>query len=119
MDPKTGDVLAMATYPSYNLNNPSIINNQEDLEKWDTYSTTEKNEKLMDMWMGDRNISKTYEPGSTFKLIVSAAALEEGIITTDKADDFHCEGAMKMVDDTEIKCAGREVHRRSKLKGST
>lgn len=38
MEPKTGNILAMSTMPDYNLNTPQTINNQEDLEKWDTYS---------------------------------------------------------------------------------
>ena len=116
MKPKTGDILAMATYPDYNLNEPFTINNDEDKENWDTYPQTERSAKLQSMWQ-DRNFSKTYEPGSTFKLIVSAAALEEGAITTDKANDFHCEGSYKVVDDEKpIACAGYEVHGNQSLR---
>lgn len=108
MDPKTGEILAMATYPSYNLNEPFTINIQEDKEKWNEFSAEERKDKLENMW-SDRNL-KTYEPGSTFKLIVSAAALEEEMITTDSPNDFKCEGITKIGDDTEIGCAGHEVH---------
>ena len=109
MNPKTGDILAMATYPSYNLNTPFTINIQEDQEKWDEYTAEEKNTKLYTMWGSDRNFYKTYEPGSTFKLFVSAAALEEKITDTDVANDFHCTGSMVVADRT-IKCAASAVH---------
>ncbi len=115
MDPKTGDILAMATYPNYNLNEPFTINNQEDKDKWNEYTDEERKNKLQNMWV-DRNF-KTYEPGSTFKLLVSAAALEEQMIGTDNANDFHCEGVTK-IDDTEIGCAGREVHGNQSLRGA-
>ncbi len=108
MNPKTGEVLAMATYPSYNLNDPSTINNQEDLEKWDTYTAEEKADKRANMW-ADRNFSRAYEPGSTFKLILSAIALEEGITDTDVKNDFHCEGHIQ-VEDRKISCAESAVH---------
>ncbi len=114
MKPKTGDILAMATYPSYDLNAPFTINNDEDKEKWDTYSVEEKNAKLGTMWT-DRNYNRTYEPGSTFKLIVSATALEENITGTDVAGDFHCEGVMKVAD-KDIKCAASEVHGKQSLR---
>lgn len=100
----------MATYPSYDLNTPSTINIEEDKEKWDTYSNEEQNEKLMKMWLSDRSFSNTYEPGSTFKMIVAAAALEEEKTSTDVANDFHCEGFTKIGDDTTIRCASSAVH---------
>lgn len=109
MDPKTGEILAMATYPSYNLNDPFTINIQADKEAWDTYEQSVKNEKLQLMWQ-DRNYGKTYEPGSTFKLIVAAAALEENITDTDVANDFQCEGFTDMGDDVKIRCADSVVH---------
>lgn len=116
MNPKTGDILAMATYPDYNLNEPFTINNEEDKEKWDTYQKSEKTEKLEYMWQ-DRNFGKTYEPGSTFKLIVSAAALEEQMITTDQIGSFKCEGALKVAEDEKpIACAGHEAHGQQSLR---
>lgn len=66
------------------------------------------------MW-SDRNFSTTYEPGSTFKLIVSAIAIEEGITGTDITNDFNCTGAMEVADRT-IKCAQSTVHGRQTLK---
>lgn len=109
----------MATYPSYDLNSPFVINVEEDKEKWDEYEIGVKREKLANMWK-DRNFSSTYEPGSTFKLIVSAAALEEGITDTDITDDFHCEGYTMIKDaiedDIKIGCAGYAVHGKQTLR---
>lgn len=115
MDPKTGNILAMSTYPDYNLNDPFTINIEEDKEKWDTYSKEDRTAKLNNMW-ADRNYSRTYEPGSTFKLIVSAVALEEEITGTDIANDFHCEGSTKIGDERPIACAGNEVHGNQSLR---
>jgi len=102
MEPSTGNVLAMATYPTYNLNAPySIVN--EDLESmWDSLSNEKKNEALQGMWR-NKAIADTYEPGSTFKLVTSSAALEEGITTTDKAGEFNCGGSITIAG-TRIKC---------------
>ena len=58
-------------------------------EEYNALSTEEKRDAMYEMW-SDRNFSKTYEPGSTFKLIVAAAALEEDITDTDVANDFNC-----------------------------
>ena len=109
MDPQTGEILSIATYPSYDLNSPFTISNQNDQQHWNEYSSEEKSTKLSNMW-NDRNASRTYEPGSTFKLIVSAAALEEEITGTDVRDDFHCEGFTQIGDDTKIGCAQYAVH---------
>ena len=109
MEPKTGNILAMATYPNYNLNTPFTINSNEDLEKWDTYDKKTQSEKLVKMW-SDKNFSSTYEPGSTFKLIISAAALEEQITGTDVENDFQCEGYTEMPDGRQIKCADSVRH---------
>lgn len=89
MNPKTGEILSMATYPNYNLNDPFTINIEEDREKWAEYTGEERTTKLYNMW-SDKNFSDTYEPGSTFKLIISAIALEENITGTDVANDFGC-----------------------------
>lgn len=89
MDPKTGDILAMASYPDYDLNNPYEANS--------TLAKKFKDESLFKMW-SNKSVSETYEPGSTFKLITSAIALEENITTPDKAGDFYCKGYEEFAD---------------------
>lgn len=83
MNPKTGDILAMATYPSYNLNEPYTINDENLFNNWDNLQQAEKTANLQKMWR-NKAISDTYEPGSVFKLITASSALEEGITDTDK-----------------------------------
>lgn len=92
MNPSNGDVLAMATYPDYNLNKPYTINTPELQEKWDKLSSEEKNNELFNMW-NNPAVQSTYEPGSTFKLITSAAALEENIIEAETPGIFYCSGS--------------------------
>ena len=95
MNPKTGDILAMAGYPDYNLNEPyeTII---EDLKPtWDSMSETEQIKEMQKVWR-NKAVADTYEPGSTFKLITASAALEEGITTTDKEGEFCCTGGINI-----------------------
>lgn len=93
MNPKTGDVLAMAGYPNYNLNAPYSPNTDEMKEVWDSLSQADKVKNMQAMWR-NKAISDTYEPGSTFKLVTASAALEEGLTTTDKAGEFCCTGSI-------------------------
>ena len=102
MNPSNGDVLAMATYPNYNLNEPYTINTAELKDKWDSLSTEEKSNSLYNMW-NNSAVQKTYEPGSTFKIITAAAGLEEGIVTTDNHSDFYCSGS-ENVSGIEMRC---------------
>ena len=107
MDPSTGDILAMASYPDYNLNSPFTPNST--LEKdWDSLSTSAKSEALQKMWKNTA-VSNTYEPGSVFKVLISAIALEENLVNTDDAGIFNCIGYEKIYD-TEINCAKRSGH---------
>ncbi len=101
-NPKTGDILAMAGYPNYDLNNPYKINNDDLQFVWDTLSSGDKSEALQQMWR-NKAISDTYEPGSTFKLVTSSAALEEGITDTDNSGEFGCSGSINIAG-TRIKC---------------
>ena len=101
-DPTTGDILAMATYPAYNLNTPYEINNNELKQTWSMLSEKERTEALQGMWR-NKAIADTYEPGSTFKLVTTSAALEEGITTTDKKGEFNCSGSITIAG-TRIKC---------------
>lgn len=102
MDPSNGDVLAMATYPNYNLNEPFTINTEKLQKKWDSMSSAEKNDALFAMWRNTA-VENTYEPGSTFKIITAAAGLEEGLITTDDTSDFYC-GGYEEVSGIKMKC---------------
>lgn len=102
MNPSTGDVLAMSTYPNYNLNDPYTINKTELKENWDKLSSEEKSNALFNMW-NNPAVQSTYEPGSTFKLITAAAALEEGIITPNNDGDFYCSGS-EPVSGINIRC---------------
>ena len=88
MNPKTGDILAMASYPDYDLNSPYTPNSTL-AATYNSLSTEQKNEALFKMW-SNKSVNETYEPGSTFKLITASVALEENITTTNKAGDFFC-----------------------------
>ena len=103
MNPQNGNILAMATYPDYNLNNPrSYINFEITEEEWKNLEASVKSEKLYDLW-SNKAVSKNYEPGSTFKLVTAAVGVEEGFAKTDIAGDFYCSGSY-VVDDEEIGC---------------
>jgi len=102
MEPETGNILAMATYPSYNLNEPYEIVDEELKNVWDTLGNKERTESLQAMWR-NKAIADTYEPGSTFKLVTASASLEEGITSTDKAGEFSCSGSITIAG-TRIKC---------------
>ena len=108
MNPQTGDVLGMATYPDYNLNTPFTPNNQELLDKWDTLSSAERVEELNNMWTS-KSIGALYEPGSTFKIITAAVALEENVVETDTAGDFYC-SLYEKVDGRSIYCWRDTAH---------
>lgn len=90
MDPSTGSILAMASYPDYNLNSPSEPNDKLKTT-WDTLTTDQKNDSLQEMWR-NRLVASTYEPGSPFKLITATVALEENITSEDVYNDFYCSG---------------------------
>ena len=89
MNPKTGDILAMAGYPDFDLNTPFTPNTTELQGNWENLSSKEKSEALQKMWR-NKAISDAYEPGSTFKIVTTAAALEENLATPDKAGEFVC-----------------------------
>ena len=101
MNPQNGEIYAMASAPEFNLNDPYRISG--DLSKM---SAKEKSEKRNAMW---RNpcVSDTYEPGSTFKILTTAAALEKGVVKM--TDRFHCPG-YKIVEDRRIRCHKKGGH---------
>ena len=103
MNPRNGDILAMANYPSYDLNTPYEPYTDEQKATWNTLESAEKTATLQRMWR-NKAISDTYEPGSVFKTVTSAAALEEGIVTNiDQQGQFCCTGSIE-VSGTRIKC---------------
>ena len=113
MNPSTGDILAMATYPDYNLNTPFTPTNFSTKE-WNKLSLTEQSSQLQNIW-NNRAITSTYEPGSVFKIVTAAAGLEENAVTTDKAETFDCIGYEKIAD-TKIYCANTTGHGKQSLR---
>ena len=92
MNPQSGDILAMATYPNYNLNEPSnYVATGYSEEEWNALERADKSAALLDLWK-NKAVSDVYEPGSTFKLITASVGLEEGIVGTDTPGDFFCSG---------------------------
>lgn len=100
MNPQNGEIYAMANYPTFDLNEPFTINDEELAAMWDTFTTEEQNEYLNQMWR-NKAINDTYEPGSTFKIVTASTGLEEGVITPEST--FNCTGSM-VVGGRTIKC---------------
>lgn len=115
MDPKDGDILAMATYPDYNLNDPYTPNSSIS-EGWDNLSNQEQTDKLYSMWR-NRAVLDTYEPGSTFKVITASIGLEENVVETDTENDFFCSG-YEEVADRQIKCTSTSGHGKQTLRNA-
>ena len=90
MQPRTGDVLAMAVNPDFDPNNAFGPYNKEQEEKWDTMDSSEK-KKLREKTWRNMAVSDTYEPGSTFKVITLSTALDSGAINLDSK--FTCTGS--------------------------
>ena len=115
MDPSNGDILAMATYPDYNLNDPYTPNSSIS-EGWDTLSGQEQTNRLYSMWR-NRAVLDTYEPGSTFKVITASIGLEENVVETDTENDFFCSG-YEEVADRQIKCTSTSGHGKQTLRNA-
>lgn len=95
MNPQNGEILAMVNEPEYNLNEPFTLNTDVS-----GISDKEKQNLLNQMWRNP-SINDTYEPGSTFKIITTAAALEQHVLSV--SDRFYCPG-YKIVEDRRIRC---------------
>ncbi len=102
MDPNNGDILAMATYPYYDLNNPYEITDPEIEGMWGELDSGQKNTYLQSMWR-NKAVADTYEPGSTFKLVTASAAVEEGIADSDTKGAYCCNGSIEIAK-VRIKC---------------
>lgn len=102
MNPQNGEIYAMVNVPEYNLNEPYKLNYKKTTKMTDK----EMQDALNMMW---RNfcINDTYEPGSTFKTVTAAAALEENVVKVD--DTFNCPG-FRVVEDRKIRCARTTGH---------
>ena len=102
MNPQNGELMAMVNYPEFDLNDPFTLVG----DTGESVSAEEKQNLLNKMWR-NQCISDTYEPGSTFKIITAAAALEEEVVKLD--DAFFCPG-YKIVEDRRIRCARTTGH---------
>lgn len=100
MDPKTGDILAMAMLPEFDPNNPRTPLDEEEAAYLEGLSSEEKMGYWNKMWRNSL-ISDTYEPGSTFKLVTTAIGLEERV--TSLTDTFTCTGSIRVYD-TVLRC---------------
>lgn len=96
MNPTNGEILAMVDYPEFNLNEPFVLT-----EPYREYEGTDEEQEYLNRMWRNHCINDTYEPGSTFKIITSAAALEEGVVSLE--DRFHCPGYI-VVEDRRIRC---------------
>lgn len=114
MDPGTGAILGMASSPEYDLNNYSAVADPDlaaQLEELKETATQEEyaaalQQAQLDQWR-NKALNDTYEPGSTFKTMVVAAALEEGVVSL--SDHFECTGAVVVAGET-IRCSNRTGH---------
>jgi stage V sporulation protein D (sporulation-specific penicillin-binding protein) len=100
MNPKNGDILAMACTPDYDPNDPRVPLDPAEAAYVESLSDKEKLNYWNAMWRNPL-VSDTYEPGSTFKLLTTSMALEEGVTHLD--DGFHCSGTIKVANRT-LKC---------------
>ena len=95
MNPKNGEILAMVSVPEFDCNDPFTLNTEANPE------TEEQKQDLLNAMWRNPCINDTYEPGSTFKIITMAAALEEGVVSLE--DPFYCPG-YRVVEDRRIRC---------------
>ena len=96
MDPRNGEILAMASVPEFHLNDPFSLP-----EGTETPADEKEEQDLLNRMWRNPCVSDTYEPGSTFKIITAAAGLEEGVVDLD--DHFNCPG-FRIVEDRKIRC---------------
>lgn len=112
MNPQNGEILAEASYPNYDLNNPRDLSSYYTQEQLDAMSDEEQLDALNSLWKNSC-VSDTYEPGSTIKPFTVAAALETGALNGDET--FYCEGSLH-IGGYDIHCINREGHGTQTLK---
>ena len=100
MNPSNGEIFAMVNYPEFHLNDPFTLTEEVNVP-------AEKKQDLLNQMWRNQCISDTYEPGSTFKIITAAVALEQGVVKL--TDNFYCPG-YKLVEDRRIRCAKTTGH---------
>lgn len=105
MDAKTGGVLAMASYPNYDLNDFLTVSDQTLQERIEREESTVADMQLL-QWR-NKALNDTYEPGSTFKILTLSAALEEGVV--DKTTTVNCGGSVNISGYT-IHCSNKNGH---------
>lgn len=114
MNPQNGEILAEASYPNYDLNNPRDLSAYYSEEELEQMTDEEKVNALNELW-NNFCVSNTYEPGSTFKPFTIAAGLETGVLTGN--ENYVCGGVMR-VGDHDIHCSNRSGHGPETLKQS-
>lgn len=125
MNPQNGEIMAMANLPEFNLNEPFTLvetpkpeqpeetessgeaESSEGTQETSVVQNAENTQDLLNQMWRNQCINDTYEPGSIFKVITAASALEEGVVTVN--DNFFCPG-YKMVEDRRIRCAKAGGH---------
>ena len=105
MDAKTGGILAMASYPNYDLNDFLTVSDQTLQERIERGESTVADMQLL-QWRNKAQ-NDTYEPGSTFKILTLSAALEEGVV--DKTTTVNCGGSVNISGYT-IHCSNKNGH---------
>ena len=111
MDAKTGGILAMASYPNYDLNDFLTVSDQTLQERIERGESTVADMQLL-QWR-NKALNDTYEPGSTFKIITLSAALDSGKVTS--ANEYNCGGSYT-VNGERIKCWKSGGHGHETLK---
>ena len=109
MNPQNGEILGMAGYPNFNLNDPFFsveelpqgVAEKNGLDA-NNLSDNDKNKLAQSLWR-NKAISDPYEPGSTFKIVTTSISLQEGIATPDKAGEFCCVGYIEVAG-VKMKC---------------
>ena len=106
MNPQTGEILAMATYPTFDLNNPRDLTAFFDQSEIDAMSADDQLNFLNNLWQ-NYPVSHTYEPGSTFKPFTVACGLDTGTLTGDET--YFCDGG-EVIGDYTVHCVNRSGH---------
>ena len=105
MNAKTGGIMAMASYPNYDLNDFLAVSDQTLQERIERGENTLAEMQLL-QWR-NKALNDTYEPGSTFKILTLSAALEEGVV--DKTTTVNCGGSVNISGYT-IHCSNKNGH---------